>query len=286
MVDKKKDVILKKIFILLTIMLIGCSRNIQISPILQEDARYNIKPSEMTGFSFHFTSNPRADNIQITKRRLDNKFRYSLSSPFKNLLNEWFYTKFKTNVQPENEIKISINDIEHETINDNFLTSALTHSLQLTVGVELIINKQKYFRKFSFRKTMRFNPNEANENIGMDKDIIDLLETFITAIDTYTDDTITFIQNFDTPKIDEKEIEKEDEKKETIKPDKYVVLEPLNLRVQPDWKSKKILVLRANQIVEKKIESGDWVLIEYFNTAKSKIIIGWVYGKYLQKIDH
>jgi len=280
----KKDVIVKKIFILLTIILIGCSRNIQISPILQEDARYNIKPSEMTGFSFHFTSNPRADNIQITKRRLDNKFRYSICSPFKNLLNEWFYTKFKSNVQPENEIKISINDIEHETINDNFLTSALTHSLQLTVGVELIINKQKYFREFSFRKTMRFNPNEANENIGMDKDIIDLLETFITAIDTYTDDTIEFIQNFDTPKIDEKE--KEEEKKiETIKPDKYVVLEPLNLRVQPDWKSKKILVLKANQIVEKKMGLGVWVLIEYFDHAISMIMIGWVFGKYLEKID-
>jgi len=275
---------LKKLFILLAIILIGCSRNIQISPILQEDARYNIKPSEMTGFSFHFTSNPRADNIQITKRRLDNKFRYSLSSPFKNLLNEWFYTKFKSNVQPENEINISINDIEHETINDNFLTSALTHSVQLTVGVELIINKQKYLREFSFRKTIRFNPNEANENIGMDKDIIDLLETFITAIDTYTDDTIAFIQNFNTSRIYEKE--KENEKKETIKPDKYVVLEPLNLRVQPDWKSKKILVLRANQIVEKKTELGDWVLIEYFDHAKSKMIIGWVYGKYIQNIDN
>ncbi|NQV19444.1 MAG: SH3 domain-containing protein [Armatimonadetes bacterium] len=275
---------MKKLFILLAIILIGCSRNIQISPILQEDARYNIKPSEMTGFSFHFTSNPRADNIQITKRRLDNKFRYSLSSPFKNLLNEWFYTKFKSNVQPENEINISINDIEHETINDNFLTSALTHSVQLTVGVELIINKQKYLREFSFRKTIRFNPNEANENIGMDKDIIDLLETFITAIDTYTDDTIAFIQNFNTSRIYEKE--KENEKKETIKPDKYVVLEPLNLRVQPDWKSKKILVLRANQIVEKKTELGDWVLIEYFDHAKSKMIIGWVYGKYIQNIDN
>ena len=194
---------MKKIFILLTIILIGCSRNIQISPILPEDARYNIKPSEMTGFSFHFTSNPKADNIQITKRRLDNKFRYSLNSPFKNLLTEWFHTKFKSNVQPENEIKISINDIEYETINDNFLTSALTHSVQLTIGIEIIINKQLFSREFSFRKTMRFNPNEANENIGMDKEILDLLETFITAIDTYTDDLIAFIQNFDISKIDD-----------------------------------------------------------------------------------
>ncbi len=275
---------MKKIFFLLTIILISCSRNIQISPILQEDARYNIKPSEMTGFSFHFTSNPKADNIQITKRRLDNKFRYSLNSPFKNLLTEWFYIKFKSNVQPENEIKININDIEYETINDNFLTSALIHSVQLTVGVELILNKQKFLREFSFRKTMRFNPNEANENIGMDKDIMDLLETFITAIDTYADDTIAFIQDFDTSKIDEKE--KEKEKKETLKPEKYVVLEPLNLREKPDWKAKKILVVQPNQIVEKKMEFEEWVLIEYSDHVKSKKFTGWVYGRYLQKIDY
>ena len=281
--DKKKDETVKTIFILLTIVLISCSRNIQISPILQEDARYNIKPSEMTGFSFHFTSNPKADNIQITSRRLDNKFRYSLNSPFKNLLTEWFYTKFKSNVQPENEIKITINDIEYETINDNFLTSALTHSVQLTVSVELILNKQKFLREFSFRKTMRFNPNEANENIGMDKDIMDLLETFITAIDTYADDTIAFVQDFDTSKIDEKV--KEKEKKETIKPEKYVVLEPLNLREKPDWKAKKILVVQPNQIVEKKMEFEEWVLIEYSDHVKSKKFTGWVYGRYLQKID-
>ena len=131
---------------------------------------------------------------------------------------------------------------------------------------------------------MIFNPNEVDEEIGIDKEILDLLEKFITAIDTYTDDTIAFMHNYGASITDKKE--KEDEKKETIKPEKYIVLEPLNLRVQPDWKSKRILVLKTNQIVEKKTESGDWVLIEYFNTAKSKMMVGWVYGKYLKKVDN
>jgi len=78
---------------------------------------------------------------------------------------------------------------------------------------------------------------------------------------------------------------------ESLKPEQeteeinYVVFHEVNLRGKPTTKSTPLEVLSKNQVVTLLNEKGKWIYIEYFDYVDGMPKKGWVFKKYLKRMN-
>jgi hypothetical protein len=186
------------LFVFIAILLFGLQGCITYSVSITPHLLVPVKQETfIKNFELIFNSNPNAELLETSAGKGNHTYTYSINESFKLLLESWFTQKFGYIASNQkNKIIVSINNIEYSDIRQKGITSfPWTHIIEMTVGIEMQVNENKYQESFTFNKNFLIRGGKQPDDIENNVSI--LLQTIIASIDEYITLTLKFEQPID-----------------------------------------------------------------------------------------